>query len=373
MKRRNLIVIIVCFLFAGCSPQFHGFKLESQARSHMERAAELEDSSLYHQAAQEYAIVAERYPSTGYHKRAVWKAALLNIHPANSKIDFSAALFWFKVYLGLPLSSKEKEDAVLYVAMLEHVNGLQAELSSYLKEKDKLLEVTQKQSSDIVTGTQRLKELEAELAQAKDELKKMKEVDVRMQRSKNESSSSKSLELLEKPSKLKNDEEGTQQLSRPDALKPQDFFPYTIQVSSRKNREASILEAMKSRNKGNSGFVSHVYIPGKGDWYRIFVGFYRTFEEAEKAAVELKKQEYPLAFVVKMPYAVQVGISSKDEELKQLEAALRLKGYLAYSVLDRLYNNKIRLLVGAFRTEKEAAIFAEELQKEGFEPKVVQR
>ena len=171
MEGRNVIVIILCFLLAGCLPQFRGFKLESQARSHMERAAALEDSSSYLQAAQEYAIVAERYPSTSYYKHAVWKAALLNIHPANSKIDYSAALFWMKVYLGLSVSSKEKEDATLYVAMLEHVDGLQAELSS-------LVAVTRKQSSDIVTGAQWLRELEAELAQARDELKEMKEVDI---------------------------------------------------------------------------------------------------------------------------------------------------------------------------------------------------
>ena len=42
-----------------------------------------------------------------------------------------------------------------------------------------------------------------------------------------------------------------------------------------------------------------------------------------------------------VPFAIQIGISSKDEELKKLEVALRSKGYLAYSVLDRLYNNKI--------------------------------
>jgi hypothetical protein len=383
MERCNVIVIILCFLLAGCVPQLRGLKLESQARSHMERAAALEDSSSYHQAAQEYAIVAERYPSTSYYKRAVWKAALLNIHPANSKIDRSAALFWLKVYLGLSLSSEEKQEAALYVAMLEHVDGLQSQLSSYVAEKDKLLdyvaekdkllEVTREQCRDIATGTQRLKKLEAELAQARDELKKMKEVDVRMQRIKDKIDSSKSHELPQKPLELNNDEGNTQQLSRHNALKLQDLFPYTIQVSSGKNKEASILEAMESRNKGNSGFVSHVYIPGKGDWYRVFMGFYRTVEEAEKAAVELKKQMYPHAFVVKMPFAIQVGISSKDEELKILEADLRSKGYLAYSVLDRLYNNKIRLLVGAFPTEKEAAILTEELQKEGFKPEVVQR
>jgi cell division septation protein DedD len=373
MEGRNVIVIILCFFLAGCVSQSRSLKLESQARSHMERAAALEDSSAYHQAAQEYAIVAERYPSTSYYKGAVWKVALLNIHPANSKIDTSAARFWLNVYLGLPLTPEEKENATLYVAMLERINGLQAELSSYVAEKDKLLAVTRKQSSDIVTGTQRLGELEAELAKARDELKKLKEVDVRMQRSRDKTNSITSLELAQKVSELNNDQDNTQQLSRHNALIHQDFYPYTIQVSSRKNKEASIREAMKIRNKGDSGFVSHAYISGKGDWYRVFIGFYRTVEEAQQAAFELKKQEYVHAFVVKMPYAIQIGISSKNEELKKLEADLRSKGYLAYSVLDRLYNNKIRLLVGAFRTEKEAEILAKELEKEGFKPKVVQR
>jgi len=373
MEGRNVIVIILCFFLAGCVSQFRGFKLESQARSHMERAAALEDSSAYHQAAREYAIVAERYPSTSYYKGAVWKAALLNIHPANSKIDTSAALFWMKVYLGLSISSKEKEDATLYVAMIERINGLQAELFSLVSEKDKLLAVTRKQSSDIVTGTQRLGELEAELAKARDELKKMKEVDVRMQRSRDKTNSITSLELAQKALELNNDQDNTQQSSRHNALIHQDFYPYTIQVSSRKNKDASIREAMKIRNKGNSGFVSHAYISGKGDWYRVFIGFYRTLEEAQQAASELKNQEYVHAFVVNMPFAIQIGISSKDEELKILEADLRLKGYLAYSVLDRLYNNKIKLLVGAFRTEKEAEILAKELEKEGFKSKVVRR
>jgi cell division septation protein DedD len=371
MERCNVIIIILCFFLAGCSPQFINFKLESQALSHMERAAALEDSSLYSQAAQEYAIVAERYPSTSYYKRAVWKAASLNIHPANSKIDTSAALYWMKVYLGLSLSSKEKENAVLYVAMLEHINDVEAKLSSYVAEKDKLVAVSQKQADDIKTDNQRLKELQAELAHVRDELKKMKEVDVRMQQSRDKNS--KSLELAQKPLELKNDEDNTQQLSRQNDLKHQDFFPYTIQVSSRKKKEISILEAMKSRDKGNPGFVSHVYIPDKGDWYRVFIGSYRTVEEAEQAAVELKKEAYPHAFVVKMPFAIQIGISSKKEELKKLEADLRSKGHLGYSVLDRLSNDKIRLLVGAFRTEEEAETLAKELQKEGFEPKVVQR
>ena len=373
MENRNVIVIILCVFLAGCVSQYRDSKLESQARSHMERGAALENSSAYHQAAREYAIVAEQYPTTSCYKAAVWKAAVLNIHPANSNYDASAARFWLNVYLGMPLTPEEKENATLYVAMIERTNGLQSQLSSLVSEREKLLDVTRKQSGDIDTGTQRIGELEAELAKAQDDLKKMKEVDVRMQRSRDKTNRIKSLELAQKASELNIDQDNIQQASNNRASIPQDFYPYTIQVGSRKNKDAATREAVKIRNNGNSGFVSHAYIPGKGDWYRVFMGFYRTFEEAQQAASELKNKEYVDAFVVNMPFAIQIGISSKVEELKILEADLRTKGYLAYSILDRLYSNKIRLLVGAFRTEKEAEILAKELEKEGFEWKIVRR
>ena len=373
MENRNVIVIILCVFLAGCASQSRNLKLEIQARSQMERAAALEDSSAYHQAAREYAILAEQYPSTSYYKSAVWKAAVLNIHPANSKIDTSAARFWLNVYLELPLTPDEKQKATLIVAMLERMNGLQAQLSSLVSERDNLLDVTGKQPGDIVTGTQRIEELEAELTQAREELEKLKEVDVRMQLNRGKTNRSNLPELLQKTSKLNNDKNRTQQLSKDEALIQQDFYPYTIQVSSRKNKNEAVREAMKSRNKGGSGFVSHAYIPEKGDWYRVFIGFYRTYEKAQQTAFELKKQGYAHAFVVNMPFAIQIGISSKEEELKTLEADLRSKGYLAYRVPDRLDNNKIRLLVGAFRTEKEAEILANILEKKGFKSIVVPR
>ena len=372
MENRNVIVLILCFCLAGCVSQFHNSRLESKARSHIENAVMLENSSAYHRADREYAIVAERYPSTSFYKHAVWKAALLNIHPDNSEIDTSAAHFWLNVYLGLALPPEEKENATLYVALLERINGLQAQLSSLVAEKDKFLVVTRKQSGDIVTCTQRLGELEAELVQAQDELEKLKEVDVRMQRSREETNTVASLELAQKASELNNDQDNTQKSSR-HARIHQDFYAYTIQVSSRKNKDASTREAMNIRNKGNSGFVSHAHIPGKGDWYRVFIGSYRSFEEAQQAVFDLKKKAYPQAIVVKMPFAIQIGVFSSDEELKKLDADLRSKGYIAFSVPDRLDNNKIRLLVGAFQTEKEAEIFAKELEKEGFESTVVRR
>jgi len=374
MKWHHVIVVILCFLIAGCFSQVRSSRSELQARNHMDRAAALEDASEYHRAAKEYSIVAERYPATSYYKTAVWKAALLNIHPASSEIDYNAALYWLQVYLRLPLSPEEKDSAALYAAMLKHINDLESLLSAFAVETEKLQADTQKQSSDMVTATQRLHQLEADLAHAQAELVKMKEVDVRMHRSRVNESDIKPPEQGQKTSERNTDEVKAPVKNGHRALSaPQDFYPYVIQVSSYANKEESIQAAMRSRKKGYSGFISDAHVPGKGNWYRVYVGFYRTFEAAQRAAFEMKKQDYLHAFVVKMPFAVQIGIFPSDKELKALEADLRSKGYLAYKVPDRIYPNKIRLLSGAFPNEAAASEIAKALQKEGFKPEVVQR
>ena len=391
MKIRNIIIIILCFFMTSCLSTIRGSEeSELKARDFMDRAAALEKTEAYHQAAQEYAMVAEYYPSTSYHKLAVWKAASLNIHPANPEINYAVALNWLKAYLKLPLSPAEKETATFYVSMVERVNNLQAELSSVVEEKNRLLEITQKQSSDIESDTKRRKELEADLAHAWDELKKMKAVDVRMHRSGVEKSVGQPSQSVQKAPKTKSvgqlsqsvqkapetksDKRKTTSQSRQYApVKNQEFYPYMIQVGSYKSKEDSIREAMILRDKGDSVCISHARIAGKGDWYRVLVGFYRTPEEAQKAALELKKREYHDAFVVRRPFTVEIGIFSGDEKLKKLKAHLISKGYSAYHLPNRATKNKTRLLVGAFWTEKEAETVIKDLQKEGFKPKVVRR
>ena len=374
MKIRNIVIIILCLFMTSCLSKIQGSESELKARDYMERAAALEKAEAYHQAAQEYAMVAEHYPSTSYYKLAVWKAALLSIHPANPEINYAAALSWLQAYLKFPLSPAEKETATLYVSMVERVNDLQAELSSMVEEKNRLLEITQKQSSDIESDTKRRNELEAELAHAWDELNKMKAVDVRMHRSKVEKSVGKPAPSVQEAPETKSDKVTTTPQNRQQApAKDQEFYPYMIQVGSYKSKEDSMREAMILRDKGDSVCISHARIAGKGDWYRVLVGFYRTSEEAQKAALELKNREYHHAFVVRPPFTVALGIFSDDEKLSKLKAHLLSKGYSAYSLPDRATKNEIRLLVGAFWNEKEAETVTKDLQKEGFQPKVVRR
>ena len=374
MKIRNTIIIILCLLMTSCVSRIKVLESESKAQDYMDHAATLENEGAYHQAAQEYAMVAEHYPSTSYHKLAVWKAALLNIHPANPKINYAAALNWLQVYLKLPLSNAEKETAALYVSMVERINDLQAERSSMVEEKNKLLEITQKQSMDIESDTERRKELEAELAHAWDELQKLKAVDVKMHRSKVDKNLGKPTPSVQKAPITKSDNAQTILQTRQHApAKDQEFYPYMVQVGSYKNKEDSMREAMILRDKGDAVCISHARIAGKGDWYRVLVGFYRTSEEAQKAVLELKKREYRHAFVVRPPFTVELGFFSGDETLNKLKADLISKGHSAYSLPNRATKDKIRLLVGAFWTEKEAATVIKDLQKEGFKPKVVRR
>jgi len=374
MKIRNIIIIILCLLMTSCLSQVQGLESELKAQDYMDRAATLENEGAYHQAAQEYAMVAEHYPSTGYHKLAVWKAALLNIHPANTETNYAAALSWLKAYLKFPLSPTEKETATLYVSMVERINGLQAELSSMVEENNRVMEINRKQSSDLESDTKRRKELEAELAHAWDELQKMKAVDVKMHRSKVDKSLGKPTQSVQKAPITKSDNVQTTLQTRQHApRKDQVFHPYMIQVSSYKSKEDSIREAMILRDKGDSVCISHARITGKGDWYRVLVGFYRTPEEAQKAVLELKKREYGQAFVVRPPFTVELGFFSGDEKLNKLKADLISKGYSAYSLPNRATKNKIRLLVGAFWNEKEAETVIKDLKKEGFKPKVVRR
>lgn len=382
MKISNMFIMMLCIFMTGCVSQLQVLKSESEAREKsesearefMDRAAAFENSEAYLQALKEYAEVAGRYPSTSYYKRAVWKTALLNIHPDNPEINEAAAHDWLQVYLGLPLSPEEKEAATAFVSMLEKTNNLKIELSDIITQKDKLAAVSQKQADDMEAGAQRVKELETELANAWDELQKMKAVDVRMHRGRVDKNSGKPSPLLQEVSDPKNDT-GQKRLpslgSAPE--KDQEFYPYAVQVGSHRDEKDAMREAMILRDKGDSVCISYAQIAGKGDWHRVLVGFYRTPEEAKNAASELKIREYRNAFVVRWPFTVEIGVFSGDEKLKSIKAKLISNGYSAYTLPNKVAENTFRLLVGAFHTEKEAATVTQNLQNEGFEPKVVRR
>lgn len=150
-------------------------------------------------------------------------------------------------------------------------------------------------------------------------------------------------------------------------------YPYTIHVSSLKNKHDANSLTKKLRQKGFQAFVCPTQIPGRGEYHRIFIGCYRTFKETKKAALKLKgvKNLYPLE--AKMPYAIQIGTFNSNQEIEKLKADLQSKTYFTYTAPATAANNNTKLLFGAFRTEKETAKYTKKLQNLGFEAKVVKR
>jgi cell division septation protein DedD len=166
---------------------------------------------------------------------------------------------------------------------------------------------------------------------------------------------------------------------KPPAARPQipagnlEPLPYTIQVSAYRDRQKSLDVATKLKNSGDPAFISPVLIPGKGQWHRVYVGFYQSLDEAKKAAGRLKKRKFNYIEIAKKPLAVQVGLADSYKDAREFKSRLRDKGYMAYSLLDRKGRKKTRILIGAYGSENEARQLTEQLQKDGFTTQVLPR
>ena len=150
-------------------------------------------------------------------------------------------------------------------------------------------------------------------------------------------------------------------------------LPYTIQVSAYRDLKKSLAVAARLKKNGDPAFTCPVLIPGKGQWNRVFVGFYQSLGDAKKAAARLKKRKFHYVQIARKPLAVQVGMANSYQEARELQARLRGKGYMAYSLLDRQGRQKTRVLLGAYGSESEAGQLIQQLQKDGFTTKVLPR
>ena len=150
-------------------------------------------------------------------------------------------------------------------------------------------------------------------------------------------------------------------------------LPYTIQVSAYRDQKKSLEVATKLKQNGDPAFSCPVMIPGKGQWHRVYLGFYQSLDEAKKAAGRLKKRKFNYIEIAKKPLAVQVGLADSYKDAKAVKSRLRDRGYMAYSLLDRNGGKKTRILIGAYGSKMEAMQLMEQLQKDGFATQVLPR
>ncbi len=150
-------------------------------------------------------------------------------------------------------------------------------------------------------------------------------------------------------------------------------LPYTIQVSSFRDPLQSMQVARKLSTGGDPAFTSPVDIAGKGKWYRVYIGNYKTLAEANTAATNLKQRKFRYVNVTRRPYTVQIGEAIAQSNARELQSRLQARGYFSYSLPAKTDPNRIRVLVGAFENGQAAASLNSQLKREGFYPRIVLR
>jgi len=147
-------------------------------------------------------------------------------------------------------------------------------------------------------------------------------------------------------------------------------LPFTIQVSAFRDPQTSNQVAVKLRSGGDQAFTCPVELTDKGKWHRVYIGNYESHQEAKAAAIGLKMRNFRYVHIIKTPYAVQVDLVSSKQEAQIIKSKLLEKGYLAYALPAKSGQNQIRIMVGAYESEKAAEELADQLKKDGFHPKI---
>ena len=151
--------------------------------------------------------------------------------------------------------------------------------------------------------------------------------------------------------------------------------PFTIQVSSYRDRDKALTVATNLRKKGDPAFFSQAAIGGAGGettlWYRVFLGVYDSRESANAAAAQLLKRRFRHPEVKFKPYSIQIGLFNDETDLDKAIDDLQADGYLSYRIAHG--ENQTRLLIGAYRTPDVPPTLINALKEKGYYPIVVRR
>ncbi len=145
-------------------------------------------------------------------------------------------------------------------------------------------------------------------------------------------------------------------------------YPYSLHTGSLKSLREVNKDTSFLKGRGLSPYWDRVDLGSKGKWFRVFVGYFKTLEEAKEFKESLS---IPGSRVLKTRYTNEIGYFASKEEMKEKIISLKKAGYSPYIIE---YPEKgYRLLIGAFLTKKGADQLARALKKAGIYSTVVLR
>jgi hypothetical protein len=157
MLKYLLIAVTILLVMTGCGGSRYLSNTEDvAAEAHMRLADSLANAVSLHEAALEYELVAEDYPTSRFYRTAVRNAAYLHCDPSNPEFDENASLYWFQIYHDQEISKQEKTDVEMCIGLLNRIASLRTKM------------------------TRKTTDLEQQVKYANDELRKLKDVDIKI-------------------------------------------------------------------------------------------------------------------------------------------------------------------------------------------------
>ena len=145
-------------------------------------------------------------------------------------------------------------------------------------------------------------------------------------------------------------------------------YPYSIYLGAYRTR-ARAANALKILQEMNlAPYRVRVVLGKKGVWYRIFLGYFEDYHEAEKTIARYNLEN---AEIKNTKYATCIGTFTSVKDTHAKIQFLQQHGYSPYVIPGA--RGKSRVYVGAFYTRRGAEILSAELKSKGIVSPVVLR
>jgi len=149
----------------------------------------------------------------------------------------------------------------------------------------------------------------------------------------------------------------------------QPLHPYTIKLSSNRSKSSAQNGVTVLKNDKTDPYVAQMDLGAeRGIWWNVFTGHFKTKQDALNM---LKTLDMPDARIKKMPYANLIDEFSSEEKMATVYQRLEKQGYEPYVIQD---SGKWRLFVGDFLYVEGAAQRSQtQLEDAGFASRIVKR
>lgn len=178
MRLNFCVFALCCFLFHGCVlSSVILTKKELDADQKMKQAYAHEVANELQEAEEAYRNVAENFSDTIFYEDALFKSAMLNLHPDNPEPNFDAALGQLQAYLKLDLEYEERLLAEVYVSILTLMKQTENEKQKLSAQIIRQKKEAQTEQGKLITE---LANYELKIKDLEEKLQKLKDIDVQM-------------------------------------------------------------------------------------------------------------------------------------------------------------------------------------------------